>query len=1013
MSEEENADGVALEVYNIPDDVHDDLLVLYFENKRRSSGGRLTSLQRHGNSAILIYENPEDAKRVLSKGEHVLQGVTMQVRKAPPKDPGKVVLRGLNPDTARDILELYVEFLSGADCGQYSVFYSSTRETALIQFQQPLTQEEFKQMVIKSERRPLEGVPIHVEHVRVTDSIVVENLLSATNLDLLLLYFESKRSNGGTVRDVKMLPGGKAIVAFAEFEAADRVLKKPHQLEGRDLLVHPYYDFLEPSTVAVEAVKCEEMDTEGAEVPPCTVTIHDTVKMKLLQTSSLLKELQESYPQLLIQPSESRIKICGPNLLQNEQAKNKILEFLSNVTQSHIPFDTDTLTFLQRVDVQQYVENVFVQKRLAVSCSVSDYVLTLNALSLDAVREASSLLKGMLCRFSFTISDDQLYILNSSEWKELMSSLKFCATAISQADGQLHVIMLKDFRVENEKRLLDFLQTNTPRESVITMEAGMLCFLQEYYHDVLADLGQVSVLPLEGKDVTGFKISGDAASCQAAEEFLRSIIESIHSKSLILDYPGVARFLLDERGREILKEIQTTFQCVIMLEKAQWTPLDTEVSLDEFDNQNSLNFERKLCRKNENIFQSVQPSCDVNANQVNLPDIEQIKDIIAVIHENNKKESDENSETSNLNSIGISGRSEGLVLGETADNQELDSDEENLYTAPDGGGASEVIVIDDDEDDVEKRCSNEVKSQKENSDASKREEASIELGDEESLLKYAKKLSLQSLSERDMDEEAQMYLAIQCSMDFKHQYLNEEEDLQKILELSRKTAEEDLEKKLSSVCQRSALEMTESDFQTAMEVSIQDTIQACNSVRLTIYVASQLDGDRIACHLEKEVHSKLHEEKIENECLQDLSECYRSYIDHLQRKHAVRISVEDCIVTVCGFMEYTIYAIGDVTKLINRILQGEKLKVEEADISKKIQWVYYDHKDQPVAYPVKGNVAVERAWRKKQKSIDVIFDNKPFTIDFERMEEYNIGTAQSVKIERRPAKAFENATSGS
>lgn len=49
----------SLEVLDIPDDLDDDFLCLYFENKRRSGGGNLAFLERHGKQALVVFEDPE------------------------------------------------------------------------------------------------------------------------------------------------------------------------------------------------------------------------------------------------------------------------------------------------------------------------------------------------------------------------------------------------------------------------------------------------------------------------------------------------------------------------------------------------------------------------------------------------------------------------------------------------------------------------------------------------------------------------------------------------------------------------------------------------------------------------------------------------------------------------------------------------------------------------------------------------------------------------------------------
>lgn len=49
----------SLEIIDIPDDLDDDFLSLYFENKRRSGGGNVVSLERRGNQALVVFEDAE------------------------------------------------------------------------------------------------------------------------------------------------------------------------------------------------------------------------------------------------------------------------------------------------------------------------------------------------------------------------------------------------------------------------------------------------------------------------------------------------------------------------------------------------------------------------------------------------------------------------------------------------------------------------------------------------------------------------------------------------------------------------------------------------------------------------------------------------------------------------------------------------------------------------------------------------------------------------------------------
>lgn len=77
------------------------------------------------------------AARVMQKDPHILSDAKLIVRKKSPKDHGKLVLRGLSLSTSRDMLELYVENLTGIESGNYTLYLSPGKDLVLIHLHQP------------------------------------------------------------------------------------------------------------------------------------------------------------------------------------------------------------------------------------------------------------------------------------------------------------------------------------------------------------------------------------------------------------------------------------------------------------------------------------------------------------------------------------------------------------------------------------------------------------------------------------------------------------------------------------------------------------------------------------------------------------------------------------------------------------------------------------------------------------------------------------------------------------
>eukprot|EP00079_Xenopus_tropicalis_P032146 XP_017945917.1 PREDICTED: poly [ADP-ribose] polymerase 10-like [Xenopus tropicalis] len=209
---------VEVEVSGLSDSVDNEFLILYFENKRRSGGGAIRACRRHRGVALIVFESSADAEEVLTRGEHRFNDVTVQVRRAPPWDPGKLALTGLNPQTEDSLLEMYLETLSTRE--GFSVWRSLPRSKALVAFQEPLSDTEMESLIKRIAARPLLGASVSAERVRATTEILVQKIGPKISADLLEMYFEShRRSGGGAVCAVQLLTDkAAAIVSFIDHQ---------------------------------------------------------------------------------------------------------------------------------------------------------------------------------------------------------------------------------------------------------------------------------------------------------------------------------------------------------------------------------------------------------------------------------------------------------------------------------------------------------------------------------------------------------------------------------------------------------------------------------------------------------------------------------------------------------------------------------------------------------------------------------------------------------------------------
>ncbi|XP_048338592.1 protein mono-ADP-ribosyltransferase PARP10 [Sphaerodactylus townsendi] len=927
----EAAAAAGVEVSGIPAGVAEELLVLYFENRRRSGGGPVQSCRRRGARARIDFESPDDACRVLSRGSHSLQGAQLSVAAAAPRDWGKVVLRGLSGRGGTELLERDVEQLLGCPGGGILLRRSPDGDLALLQLPQPLTPHEFVALAerVRNERLP-EPSGLELDWVAQTDSVLVAALgggaQGALSQDLLELYFESKRSGGGPVRDVRLLPGATgAVVSFSDYAVVDRVLQKSHQLQGHHLDVSPHYDFLEPPEDEETATEAAASPEDAGIAPSLRVPLPDAATRRLLELDLVLRELGARVPECALRLEGGELCISGGDAAGRQRLQESIQEALRGAAQEHLPFSAWVLGFLQRADVGERLAELLSGQGLGACYVPAEEGVLVVAVRPAVARQAMSLLGSALASFSLPLSDRRLLALALPRWAQVEAGLRCCLVRLAEGGARLEGLTLRELEEENVAHLEAFLQDGVPDETVVAMEAGALRYLQLYSQEILTSIGNVTLLPLEGADVTGFRLSGTAGACQAAAELLQSLAGAIHTQTLTLQLPGISRFLLDSRGQAVVRDLERHFRCVVGLERVRWSPVLLQHELEMSQTPLALSCRRDSLRRSEQ-----PPALPDVASKQSEANMEEIKGLLVA-----------------LRPAGVGAPAEGRTGSDEAEG-------EDLYSAPEPEAAAPSAV------------------EEEKEAAGWGEEESLEEG------------PLRAPTAEAAAEEAELLLAIQQSMDSAQQ---EEEELRQATELSLRSYQEEAVRGASP----------DAALQAVLSISLEEAHRTANSAQLGICAASEADTVRVAQELEAQLRAQLREETVHNEGLCSLPPLCLEYLAHLERKHAVRISLDGAVATVCGFADYPVAATRDLALLLTRLLRAEVARG-----SGGVRWVHWDSSGggSPTPYSAEASALLEQAWCRGHKRVDVFFDGYPFTIDFERMEEYDIGNARTLPIGR-------------
>nr|XP_024106808.2 protein mono-ADP-ribosyltransferase PARP10 isoform X2 [Pongo abelii] len=585
--------GVAVEVRGLPPAVPDELLTLYFENRRRSGGGPVLSWQRLGCGGVLTFREPADAERVLAQADHELHGAQLSLRPAPPRAPARLLLQGLPPGTTPQRLEQHVQALlraSGLPVQPCCALASPRPDRALVRLPKPLSEADVRVLEEQAQNLGLEGALVSLARVPQARAVRVVGDGASVDLLLLELYLENeRRSGGGPLEDLRRLPGPLGTVAsFQQWQVAERVLQQEHRLQGSELSLVPHYDVLEPEELAENTSGGDHPSTQG---PRAT-------KHALLRTGGLVTALQGAGTVTMgsgEEPGQSGSSLRTGPMVQgtgtmttgsgqepgqsgSSLRTGPMVQGTGTMTtgsgqepgQSGASLRTGPMGSLGQAEPVGSMPMGSLEHEGLVSLRPGGLQEQEGPMSLGPVGSAGpvEISKGLPGQ------EGLVEIAMDSPGQEgLVSPMEIAMGSLEKA-GPVSPGRVK---LAGQEGLV---------EIVLLMEPGAMRFLQLYHEDLLAGLGDVALFPLEGPDVTGFRLCGAQASCQAAEEFLRSLLGSVSCHVLRLEHPGSARFLLGPEGQHLLQELEAQFQCVFGTERLATATLDT--GLEEVDPTEAL-----------------------------------------------------------------------------------------------------------------------------------------------------------------------------------------------------------------------------------------------------------------------------------------------------------------------------------------------------------------------------------------------------------------------------------------
>ncbi|XP_042699055.2 uncharacterized protein LOC101950235 isoform X2 [Chrysemys picta bellii] len=317
------------------EEIDDDLVSMYFENKMRSGGGPIKSCVRNNQQIIITFENAEDAQEVLKKKDHVVKKIALHVKpwqveniqELPQMTSSLVVLENIQETTKQCMLTMLVENISGLseDDNDFNMEMIPEVNAAVVTFIKDIDIRKFVEKFNQNHRAKQQNIT--ARHLEVTKSIKAEHVPPNVSNDYITVYFESKRNGSAQVSDVEQLPEeNAAIITFHDQKDVNTVLAKQHSLDKVPIYVYPYYSSLGTALYGKKRPQIKLPE-------PITMSL-DPYILQFLQTDNrLIQEINHEMADCkceLMWPQSNcanpEITLCPSNALSKQRSMIRLIK---------------------------------------------------------------------------------------------------------------------------------------------------------------------------------------------------------------------------------------------------------------------------------------------------------------------------------------------------------------------------------------------------------------------------------------------------------------------------------------------------------------------------------------------------------------------------------------------------------------------------------------------------------------------------------------------------------------
>ncbi|XP_068921145.1 protein mono-ADP-ribosyltransferase PARP14-like [Petaurus breviceps papuanus] len=552
-------------VENLPPDVNENYVTLFFENPN-NGGGAITTVQcfPKDNSALIEFSDCQVVKTILTKN---LLFNNNSISMFPYYHSLGTALYGKAkqlvkvPEPVKRPMEPYLwKFLQKDD--QVIAEITSTMQSCHCELTWPRSDGKESEIILSPSAALVSQ--------RRTESNIIKTWSEDVSMrfSCLMSEFQVRKYNVDPVMWEAIRDSIENKKILAEFDKLQEMVIIVGRLGDVQRTEPQMKTLIERLTQKIERKK--QSISENLSVCPG--------RFSILCKNRLEESLHKEYPELEVSYNALTKSICLSGLPADVyKAKSEILEELRRLTQKSLHVPPQIFQFLQQVNCETFSEFLFGVEKIPAAYELEGDTIVLFGSSPQILSEAEKHMKRVLNFKCISVVDSR--ILGDCQWKKLIGDLnkkyncssKTIIIEQQNSDTGVQIIIAGCISpvYETYQELYEFIEKNKNIQELVAVNSlAVIQYMKEEKKQIWKNLQKKNV-KVDFKTVAiqrGISLSGPKEKVVRGVAMVKRALDSIHVRNFSIDKPG-AETLFKDREEFYKMEVKRRYSCAIWLQE--------------------------------------------------------------------------------------------------------------------------------------------------------------------------------------------------------------------------------------------------------------------------------------------------------------------------------------------------------------------------------------------------------------------------------------------------------------